>query len=201
MTQQYIDPRRQVARDSFTGSRMTDSQFDEAWHIAGIINREIHRSGSFITTLGKYATAFETDRKFNKDRAEVILRDIYSARYGESMNKTREGLLNKEAAIRDTIQPQALHHARSIGDMIASGPTMPFYQTADIAGTTMARAHSITESGAKKMMAEAFERADGPSLREYGKELEEKHHTPVREAARAARKREQAQMQRSVPQR
>lgn len=199
MTQGHIDPKRAQARQSFTGKRMTESQFDEAWNITGIINREIHKSGSFIEKLTDYAHAYARNQKFDGARGEVILRDLYAARYGESMNQTRKGLMEREAMIRESAQEQALHHARSIGKMIQDGPTMPFYQAADTAGVAMARQHGITESGAKKLMADAFETAEGRSLRDHGKELETMHHIPVRDAERAARQATRNQMQRSGP--
>ena len=199
MIQEYTDPKRQDARQSFTGKRMTESQFDEAWNITGIINREIHKSGSFIDKLTDYAHAYSRNQKFDGARGEVILRDLYSARYGESMNQTRTALMEREDMIRETAQDQALHHARSIGKIIQNGPTMPFYQAADNAGVAMAHQHGITETGAKKLMAEAFEAAEGRSLRDHGKELESTYHIPVRDAERAARQATRSQMQRSGP--
>ena len=60
MSAEYVNPKRQEARQSYTGSRLTDSQFDEAWNISGIINREIHRSGSFREKLRRHARGDDT---------------------------------------------------------------------------------------------------------------------------------------------
>lgn len=187
------------ARSSYTGSRLTDSQFEEAWNIAGILNREIHKSGGFIEKLTDYAHAFSRTERFDAARGESILRDIFSARYGQSMNKTREALMDREAVTRNAAKDQALHHAREVGRMIQDGPTMPFYQAYDRAAVAMARQHGVTEAGAKSMMKEAFEAAESTSLYDHGKALEEQYHGPVREAQRATRQADRRQHQRSGP--
>jgi hypothetical protein len=199
MSAEYVNPKRQEARQSYTGSRLTDSQFDEAWNISGIINREIHKSGSFREKLTDYAHAFARSEKFDAMRGETILRDIYNARHGESMNQTREALMEREAMLRDTGDDQALHHAHMVKTLIQDGPTMPFYRAYDISAVEMARQHGVTESGAKSMMKEAFEKAEGRDLYISGKELEDRHHKPVRDAERAIQ-RSDRQRQRTGPQ-
>ena len=187
------------ARNSYTGSRLTDSQFEEAWNIAGILNREIRKSGGFIEKLADYAHAFSRTERFDTARGETILRDLFTARYGLSMNKTREALMEREAVVRSSAQDQALHHARQVGRMIQEGPTMPFYQAYDRAAVAMAQKHGVTETGAKSMMKEAFEAAENTSLYETGKALEERYHRPVREAQRTTRRSERRQQHRSGP--
>ena len=131
----------------------------------------------------------------------MILRDIYAERYGQSMNQTREALLENEKKLQEPDGDQALSYAKVIPTLIQQGETMPYYKAQDQAARSFAHQHSISEVGAKKMMAEAFENSGGRSLYEYGKELEEKHHTPVREAKREARKAEQRRRKRSGPSR
>lgn len=138
MTTGYIDPNRMEARQSFTGIRLTYSQFDEAWSIAGILNREIHKTGSFREKLTDYAHVFARSEKFDAMRGETILRDIYSARHDESLNKTREGLMERESVLRDAGDDQALHHAHMVETLIQDGPTMPFYRAYDISAVEMA---------------------------------------------------------------
>ena len=48
----------------------------------------------------------------------------------------------------------------------------------------------ITQSGAKELMKEAYQAANGRDLYEAGKAVEEAYHKPVREAEIAARKAE-----------
>ena len=185
------------ARQSYSGSRLTDTQFDEAWNIAGIINREIHRSGSFIKKLSNYAEVFADDRKFDVTRAENILRDIFRSRYGESMNQLREELMAAEENLRSLPLEHALPHARTAVQLIQESPTMPAYQAIDRASVGMARQNGVTEYAAQKMMSEAYKAAEGRSLREACKELRQ----PDRQAARAERKAERVQIQRSGPSR
>ena len=120
-------------------------------------------------------------------RGETIIRDIYAARYGRTMNQTREGLLERESTLREAGQDQALHHARSIEGMIKEGKTMPFYRAYDHAAVSMAEQHNITETGAKKMMKTAYREAAGMELYDTGKALEKAHHEPVKEAQRQER--------------
>lgn len=178
----------EAARQSFSGRRLTDSRFNEASHIAGIIQGEIQKSGSFIEKLTDYSHAFARNAKFDAGRAEIMVRDVFTAGYGQSMNKMRETLLRREETVRESASDQALHHAHSIGPKVQQSPTMPYYMALDQAAVSMAHQHSITETGAKKIMSEVFEAAEGRPLREVGKELEERHHKPVRDAEIAARK-------------
>ena len=186
-----IDPDREKARQSYTGSRLTDSQFEEAYNITGIVNREIQKTGSFREKLTDYAHAFSRSQKFDALRGETILRDIYSARYGESMNQTREALMERIDRLGDRAdKTRVLDHARSMESMIKDGPTLPFYQAFDIAGVTMAREFGITENAAKMLMKDSFEEAEGRELYTWGKDLEDRFHRPVAEAERAARRTE-----------
>ncbi|MCF6200382.1 MAG: hypothetical protein L3J67_13535 [Hyphomicrobiaceae bacterium] len=179
--------RQNEARTSFTGKRLTASQFDESWAVAGIIEREIHNSGSFREKLTDYSHAFSRSEKFDQMNGETIIRDIFKSRTGQTMNQMREGLMEREATLRDTGQDQALHHARSIKGMIKDGETMPFYRAYDHAAVQMAQQHNITETGAKTLMKDAFAHAEDRELYEASKELEQQYHTPKREAERVAR--------------
>jgi len=68
MSTEYVDPKRQESRQRYTGSRLTDSQFDAAWNITSIINREIHRTGSFREKLTDFAHVFARNEKFDAMR-------------------------------------------------------------------------------------------------------------------------------------
>lgn len=179
--------RRNEARASFTGKKLTASQFDESWAIAGVMEREISKSGSFREKLTDYSHAFSRSEKFDSLKGETIIRDIFKSRYGQTMNQMREGLVEREVTLRETEQDQALHHACSIEGMIKDGQTMPFYRAYDHAAVQMAQRHNITEAGAKTLMKDAFAHAEGRELYEASKELEQQFHTPKREAERAAR--------------
>lgn len=175
------------ARHSFTGRTLTDSQFDESWQLAGIIERGIRRSGTFKEKLGDYSYAFARAEQFDPVKGETIIRDMFKARYGQSMNEMREKLMERESAVRDLAQPEALGHARGVVPLIRDGETMPFYRAFDHEAGELARKHRITESGAKSMMKEAYEKAEGRDLYRDGKAAESEYHLPKREAEKQAR--------------
>ncbi len=182
--------RVQVARGSFSGRGLTQGQFKEAWAIAGIVNKEIQNTGSFREKLTDYSHAYARSERFDALRGETIIRDIYTARFEQSMNQTREGLMAREEAMPENARTRALTCAETIGDLIQKAPTQPFYQAYDRAAVTLAKELDITQSGAKTLMKEAYQAAHGGDLYEAGKQAEEAYHRPVREAEIAARKAE-----------
>lgn len=189
------------ARQSYTGSRLTDQQFQEAWQIAGILHREIHHSGSFRDKLTDYAHAFARSEKFDAVKGETILRDIFAARYDQSLNQLREGLMAREAALQESSQNEALAYAHSIAKEIENTPDTPFYQAYDRAAVEMARAHDITEAGAKSLMKESYRADTGRELYEDGKAAEQEHHTPARAALNSERRKPAQCRARSGPRR
>ncbi len=201
MTTGYVDPKRLEAQGSFTGKTLTAGQFDEAWAVAGVMEREIRKSGSFREKLTDYSHAFARSEKFDQMKGETIIRDIFTARYGETMNQMREGLKARETNLQDIAQDQALHHAKSIEGMIKDGATMPFYRAYDHAAVQMAEQHNITEIGAKTLMKDAFARTEGRELYDASKELEKQFHEPKRDAARAERQATRSQKPARAPER
>lgn len=199
MTTETTDDRVQAARESFFGRTLTDSQFTEAWAIAGILRGEIERSGSFREPLTDYAHAYARNEKFDALRGEASIRDVYQGRYGESLNQTREALLEVEKALPKAAQARALAQAETVGELIQAAPTQPFYQAYDRAAVALSRELKITQLGAKALMKDAYQAQHGRDLYEVGKELEAAHHRPVREAQIAERKAEQLQARGQSP--
>lgn len=187
------DAQIKAGRDSYSGRSLTESQFREAMAITEIIHAEIENSGSFIEKLGDYSHAFARNQKFDALRSEKISRDLYTARYGQSMNQTRETLLKAEEALPDIAKTRALDCAESIGALIQKAPTQPFYQAYDRAAVTLAKEFGITQTGAKQLMKDIYQQHHGRELYAEGKEIEAAYHTPVREAEIAARKAERLQ--------
>ncbi len=171
------------ARESFTGKNLTESQADIVEGLTGIINRHIQKTGSFREPLTDYAHAFARSEKFDAMKGEMIIRDFYTARYGRTMNATREALLENEKNLPETAREQALQAARQTLDAISRGETEPFYKTYDREGSGLARSLNITENGAKHLMTEGYRVVESRELYETGKALEEKYHRPVVEAA------------------
>lgn len=184
-----------AARESFSGKGMTETQLRQATAIADIIHAEIQQSGSFIEQLTDYSHAFARSERFDAMRAEKMIRDIYSATHGQSMNQTRESFAANEDALRDSQDTTILTHAESVLQIIQDGPTAPFYKAQDQAAVSLASKLSITQNGAKAMMKDAFAAKHGEDLYERGKAAEAAYHKPVREAQIAARKAEKLQTQ------
>ena len=160
------DIRIAQARKTYTGKRLSESQFDQSWAIAQIMEREIRKTGQFVAKLGDYAYAFSREERFDVATGESILRDQFKARYGRTMNDLRKGLMDREENLPQTATEQALDHAREIGRLIQEGETMPFFRAYDRQAMALAQTLNVTESGAKKLMKDAFEEQDGLEL--YG---------------------------------
>lgn len=185
------DDKLTAARNSFSGKSMTEGQLKEALAITNILHAEIHRSGSFIEKLTDYGHAFARNEKFDAMRSEKMLRDVYTAAQGQTMNQTREALIAREEALKETQDPAVMVHANQVERLIQEGPTQPFYKAYDQAAISLAEKLGVTQNGAKLMMKDVYQTAHGRSLYEDGKKLEEAYHKPVREAEIAARKAEQ----------
>lgn len=189
MAKECIDPAREAAKQTFTGSRLTQSQFDESWAIVEIIERDIRKTGSFREKLTDYAHAYARGERFDAMKGETVLRDQFKARFGQSMNAMREQLMEREKTLQSAPQDHALYHARLLVGQITGGSS-PFYKAYDDAAVSMAHQHSITESGAKVMMKEAYKVAEDQDLYSIGKELEKRHYRPAAEQPQSERKTE-----------
>lgn len=145
--------------------------------MAEIIEREIQRSGTFREALADYAHAFARTERFDTASGEEILRDIFKARYAQTMNAMREGLAERKSTLGDTLQKKALDRAMEIPASVRANADMPFYRAYDIAANKLAAEHGITETAAKEMMKAAFAQAEGRELYTAGKEAESSRHT------------------------
>ena len=170
------------SRETFTGKNLTESQFEESWMIAGIMEREIRRSGSFKEKLGDYAYAFARSEKFDAMKAETIIRDQFKARYDRTMNQMRTALKDREANLGQQETNQALRHAQNVEATITKGQSMPFYRAYDYQAAQLARSLDITETGAKTLMKEQYRHHAGEELYDHCKAIEIKHHRPELEA-------------------
>lgn len=183
----------QNVRNSYVAETLTESQRDIAVDVASIINRQIQKTGSFREALIDYAHAFARSEKFDAMKGEAIIRDVFAAQYGQTMNAAREALLEKEKNLPETAREQSVQAARRTLDSIGQGETEPFYKAYDREGSMLARTLNITESGAKQLMVESYRAIEGRELYEIGKELEEQHHKPKVDEARTAREKARSQ--------
>jgi hypothetical protein len=186
--QHFYEPKEQervaVARDSFSGRLLTDPQFDEAMAITGIIEREILKSGSFKEKLADYAYAFARTEKFDAAKAETILRDLFKARTGQSMNQMREALAEREEKLTPKQRSIAVDFANAVGTMIQDGTKINFNRAFAHQAQQLATELGITDAGAKRLMKEEFEKSSEREFYDWGKEMEEKFYRPQIEAER-----------------
>lgn len=175
-------------RNNHIAQTLTESQSDIAKNLASIINRQIHKTGSFREPLTDYAHAYSRSEKFDAATGEVIIREVFTAEYGQTMNALRETLLNNEKNLPESARERAIQAARQTLDSIAQGETEPFFKAYDRESNKLAQALNITESGAKKIMVESYRAIEGRELYEAGKALVEQHHKPKFDEARVERK-------------
>ena len=186
-----FDPKEQSrigeARESFSGRMLTNRQFEDAMAITGILEREIKATGKFKEKLSDYAVAMARTEKFDVMKSETILRDLYKIRTGETMNQTREKLMDRETNLTDEQKHGAYKHAKEVGQMIESGNKISFHRAyAHVAGN-LASELGVTEVAAKSLMKEALKSVEDKDLYDWGKEQEEKYYRPQIEAEKLQR--------------
>lgn len=175
---QHSDP----VRESYSAKYLTDGQYDEAIALTKVIEGEINRTGSFREKLQDYAHAFARTEKFDAVKSEVIVRDLFKARTGETMNQMRERLVDRErvllgddktpATISEQQRGKAFSHAREIGVMIASNERIPFYRAYSHQAKQHAADLGVTEMASRKLMQSEFKAIERQELGAWGKELE-----------------------------
>lgn len=170
------------ARESFSGRLLSDPQFEEAMTITGIIEKEIQKTGRFKEKLGDYAFAFARTEKFETHKAEVAIRDLFKERTGMSMNDMRELLVKREETLSDTQKRSAFTAALQVGKMIEEGNKISFHRAFSHEARTLGSDLNITDLGAKRLMTQQFEAANGEKFYDWGKEQEKKFYTPQIEA-------------------
>jgi hypothetical protein len=169
-----------AARNSFQGRSLTRSQFRKAWALSSILHTEIKHSGTFREALTSYAHAYARSEKFDAWRGEVILRDVYQGRYGQTLNTTRKTMLEAEQALPAEAQSRILQEAETIPERIEKTQRTPFYQAYDISADTLSTEFNITEAHAKTLMKDAYEAKHRQDLYTKGKEAEAKFFKPER---------------------
>ena len=183
------------ARESFSGRMLTDTQFEDAMAVTGIIEREIRTTGKFKEKLGDYAVAMARTERFDAMKSETIIRDLFKTRTGQSMNQMREELIERENTLTDEQRRSAYPHAKDIGRMIEQGDKMPFYRAYAHKATDLADELGITDASAKTLMKEEFKAQENRELYDWGKEYEEKYYRPQIEAEKQQREAQRSNTQ------
>ena len=176
------------ARESFSGRMLTNRQFEDAMAITGILEREIKTTGKFKEKLSDYSVAMARTEKFDVMKSETIIRDLYKVRTSETMNQTREKLMDREASLTEDQKYSAYKQAREVGQMIEDGNKISFHRAYTHVASDYAKELGITDAGAKILMKEALKSVEDKDLYEWGKEIEKKYYTPQIEAEKQQRK-------------
>lgn len=176
------EERKADPRESFSGRNLTNSQYFEGSAIVGILKREIERSGAFLEKLGDFVHAYARMQNFDVARAETIIRDLFKAITGKTMNRMREELIEREEKLTQEEKSGAYNYATAVGDMIEKGDKISFNRAYAHQGELLGRKLNITDAGAKRLMKEAFKEAHGSEFYDWGKDIEEKFYRPQIEA-------------------
>ncbi len=174
-------------RENFSARLLTDPQYFECKSIARIIEREILYSGKFKDKLGDYAYALARSQKFDVAKAETILRDVFKASTGQSMNQMRESLANNLEAINDDHRQKAYQSACDIGNLMESGDKLTFHRVFASQAQNLAREFGITDIAAKRIMSDEFTQTEGSKLYDWGKELDGQFFRPQIDAEKQQR--------------
>ncbi len=175
----FKEPNRLTeARESFTARLLTNAQFEEVIAITGIMERAIAKSGSFKNKLGDYSYAIARSEKMDAGKAEMLIRDLFRVRTGQTMNQMRETLAKSEGALGKTAEQTAYTYALAVGDMIRDGNKIAFQRAYAHQAEILAGELGVSDNAAKALMRDAFRLSESGELYEWGKRLEEEFYRP-----------------------
>ena len=175
-------------REGFSTRLLTDPQFEEFVSICMILNREVHKSGSFIEKLENYAfTISRSEKGINAGKADTIIRDLFKGMFGQSLDQLRKALQKTEEELSEEVLANAYDYAIETLKMIEEGDKIAFHRAYAHQAALMATELSITDLTAKKLMSEQYEAQEEYAFYEVGKQVEEKFYTPKIEAEKRQR--------------
>lgn len=176
------------ARESYSGRLLSDTHFNEAMMITGIVEKEIQTTGRFKEVVHEYANSFARPKKnLSVVKAETIIRDLFKERTGQSMNELREKFQQREEHLTNEQKLAAFSYAKEVGTMIEEGNKISFSRAFSHQARDYASKHNITDLGAKRIMSEQFEAVQGVKLYDWGKAKEKEFYRPQIEAEKAQR--------------
>lgn len=185
------------ARASYAGRLLTDRQFNDFMSITGIVERRIQETGSFRECMKDYASAAARTERFDAAKADGIIRDLFKARTGITMNEMRTQLLEREEQLlspenekAQDILEQAYESAIQAGQAVEHGNMLTFFRALNFEAVNLANSLEITHVGAKKLIETSFQKTENRPLREWGEELNRNYYRPQIEAQKSARTRQ-----------
>lgn len=189
-------------RESFSARLLTDPQYDEGKSIAHIIKGEIKRSGAFKDKLIDYSHAWARSESFDANRAEKIVRDLFTEINGQSMNQMRESFAAAAENFSDEHKQLAYDLACDSAKLMEQGDKLCFNRVIAFQARKLSDKLEVTDAVAKRLMADEFEKTENTKLFDWGKELDAQFYTPQIEAEKLARQQTQRQPRaRTGPQR
>lgn len=156
--------------------KLTLTRNDESQMIAAIIRREILYSGKFADKLADYAHAYARTDKVDSVHASQIIRSQFTALYGVEMNDFRKQLMEREQSLSPEQRSQGLEAAERIVEGVRQGQA--FWKQYDVHAKRLADHLSITESGAKAIIKDEFEREKSREFYSFAKEVERDRQAP-----------------------
>ncbi len=195
------------ARNSFAGNLQTDRLFDDFIAVTGMLRRRIEEGGTFIDPLNDLSNAIaRNERHINPAKSDTIIRDLFKARFGMTMNKMREDLIAREQALFDrqdnpaTAERQKAYQAAvSAGELVQHGTKMTFNRAFASEAAPLAKELGITHIAAKKFIAQSFQEVESRDFFEWGKALDEKYYRPQIEAEKRQRTASRSQAHSQLP--
>ena len=175
------------AREGYSCRLLSNSQFMDVAAVGKVIERGIQQSGSFKSKLVEYATAMSRSENMNYLKCESAIRDVFKVQAGMSMNELRKLLLDRQDNLTQAQQDSAYPRAKEIGTMIEQGDKISFGRAYAKKASELADQLTITDTGAKALMKEAFQKQEGKDLIEWGKEQEKQYYRPQIEAEKQSR--------------
>ena len=143
-----IEQNRTVdTRQSPTGKKMPDNEYDESKSLVEIMHRGIRKNGKFREKLADYSHAFARGEKFDAMKAEIIIRDQFKEQFGETMDQMRLTLKERQENLPDTANRDAMEYARMMEPLIRDDETMPFYRAHNYVGGALSEKLNIAETG------------------------------------------------------
>ena len=182
-----------VARESYSGSLLSNHQFDDFIAFTDILEREIIRTEKFKEKLSDLSYAAARTDKLDALKTEETIRGLFKARTGMSMNEFRETLIERGEKLSFEDRQRAYHYAKEVGSMIENGNKIAFYRAYSHQAATYADEFGISHKKAKSLMQDAFEVQEGKRLYDWGKEKEAQFYRPQIESEKAERVKKQSQ--------
>ncbi|MBG6166776.1 polyhydroxyalkanoate synthesis regulator phasin [Labrenzia sp. EL_195] len=182
-------------RESFSAKLLTDTQYEDFMDVTKIVERNINTEGRFKEKLQDLSYAMARTENMKAERAEVIVRDLFKARTGYSLNEMRKQLeTNFEQLTSDQVNSAATHIDK-IRVRVETGDKITFRRAVSHEAADLGSSLNITDAAARSLIKDSFETKNEQSFYDWGKQLDEQFYKPQAEAARLENKANRDQKQ------